>query len=114
LIEQLRRRASRFGLDVVLVNVWEGGVADQELPAYCERWGIEGTVLVDENAVYARALGVRGVPTNVLVDDTGTVRDVGSSCSRELLDAAVALEPRLRSDAAELLGGSPDPLGFGA
>jgi predicted DsbA family dithiol-disulfide isomerase len=40
-------------------------------------WGIEATVLLDESGEYARRLGVRGVPTNVVVDSDGTVRDVG-------------------------------------
>ena len=44
---------------------------------YCELWGIEGTVLLDESGEYARLLGVRGVPTNVLVDSSGFVRAFG-------------------------------------
>ena len=51
-------------------------------------WGIEATVLLDETGEYARQLGIRGVPTNVLVDADGTVRDVGLVRLDEL-DAAV-------------------------
>jgi hypothetical protein len=40
-------------------------------------WGIEATILLDETAGYARRLGVRGVPTNVLVDSDGTVVGFG-------------------------------------
>jgi hypothetical protein len=42
-------------------------------------WGLDGTVLLDETAEYARALGVRGVPTNLVVDADGTVRAFGVS-----------------------------------
>jgi hypothetical protein len=42
-----------------------------------ELWGIGATILLDESGDYARQLGIRGVPTNVLVDADGVVRDVG-------------------------------------
>jgi predicted DsbA family dithiol-disulfide isomerase len=47
-------------------------------------WGLEGTVLLDETAEYARSLGVRGVPTNLVVDTDGTVRAFGVSRLDEL------------------------------
>jgi hypothetical protein len=73
---------------VILIDVWEGGEARQRAHDYCELWGITGTVLLDEAGAYAKSLGVRGVPTNVLVDGDGTVRTVGAG-SPEELDAAV-------------------------
>lgn len=62
-------------------------------------WGIEGTVLLDESAAYARSLGIRGVPTNVIVDARGIVRAVGISSPTEL---RAALAP-LHAPAAALL-----------
>jgi hypothetical protein len=50
---------------------------------YCELWGVEGPVLLDDGA-YAKLLGIRGVPTNVLVDSTGIVRAVGLGNPDEL------------------------------
>lgn len=50
-------------------------------------WGIEGTVLLDESGEYARSLGVRGVPTNLVVDADGTVRAFGVSRLDELRQA---------------------------
>lgn len=47
-------------------------------------WGLKGTVLLDETAEYARALGVRGVPTNLVVDEAGIVRALGVSRLDEL------------------------------
>jgi predicted DsbA family dithiol-disulfide isomerase len=47
-------------------------------------WGLKGTILLDETGDYARALGVRGVPTNVLVDADGTVRAFGVARPDEL------------------------------
>jgi hypothetical protein len=113
-IESLRRRASRFGLDVVLVNIWEGTGAAEEAGGYCQRWGIGGAVLLDETAAYARRLGVRGVPTNVFVDASGMVRAVGATTSEELLEEAVRLEPRLLSAAEEVVGADRRPRGFAA
>lgn len=47
-------------------------------------WGLKGTVLLDETGEYARSLGVRGVPTNLVVDEKGTVRALGVSRLDEL------------------------------
>ena len=54
-------------------------------------WGLKGTVLLDETGEYARSLGVRGVPTNILVDADGIVRDVGLVKIDELHAAVDAL-----------------------
>ena len=51
---------------------------------FCEMWGLKGTVLLDETGEYARALGVRGVPTNLVVDAGGIVRAFGVSRLDEL------------------------------
>jgi hypothetical protein len=101
-IESLRRRASRFGLEIIFIDVWEGADAAQEARDYCTRWGLEGTVLLDETADYARRLGVRGVPTNVFVDDIGRVQAVGASTFDDLLEAAQRLEPQLGRDEESL------------
>ena len=47
-------------------------------------WGLKGTVLLDETGEYARSLGVRGVPTNIVVDADGTVHAFGVSRLDEL------------------------------
>jgi protein-disulfide isomerase len=74
---------------VILVDIWEGTDPRPEVERFCELWGIEGTILVDETADYAKQLGIRGVPTNVLVDADGTIVDVGLVRIDEL-EAAVA------------------------
>jgi predicted DsbA family dithiol-disulfide isomerase len=51
-------------------------------------WGLKGTVLLDETGEYARSLGVRGVPTNLVVDADGTVCAFGVSRLDEL-DSAI-------------------------
>jgi hypothetical protein len=79
-----RREADRSGLDVILIDVWEGNEARRRAQEYCELWGIEGTVLLDEGGEYAKLLGVRGVPTNVVVDSSGTVRAFGAGNPDEL------------------------------
>jgi hypothetical protein len=69
---------------VILIDVWEGGEARRRVQDYCELWGVEGTVLLDEAGEYAKLLGVRGVPTNVLVDSSGVVRAFGAGNPDEL------------------------------
>lgn len=66
------------------MNVWEGVGAFKEARDFCELWGVEGPVLVDEDGSFAQQLGVRGVPTNILVDEDGTVTCVGATTPPEL------------------------------
>jgi hypothetical protein len=73
---------------VVLIDIYEGTDPRPEVERFCEMWGIEGPILIDEAAEYAHLLGVRGVPTNVLVDSDGTVQGFGLVRLDEL-DAAV-------------------------
>jgi hypothetical protein len=74
---------------VVLIDIWEGTDPRPEVERFCELWGIDGPILVDSDAEYARSLGVRGVPTNILVDGDGIVRGFGLVRLDEL-EAAVA------------------------
>lgn len=112
MLEALRRRAGRFGLHLVLVNVWEGVGAAQEAARYCDMWGIQATVLLDEAAQYARTLGVRGVPTNVFVDGAGIVRGFGASTAAELVREAVGMVPALAQVCHDLPGLEQQPEGF--
>ena len=68
--------------------MWEGVDAFGEARQFCELWGVNGPVLVDEEAEFVRQLGIRGVPTNILVDEDGTVTCVGATTPPEL-EAAV-------------------------
>ena len=43
-----RREEARSGPEIVLVDVYEGVNARAEAARYCEMWGIEATVLLDE------------------------------------------------------------------
>ena len=76
---------------MILVDVWEGSDPRPEVERFAELWGIGGTILLDETAEYARSLGIRGVPTHVLVDGNGIVRDVGLVEVDELHRAVDAL-----------------------
>jgi thioredoxin-like negative regulator of GroEL len=69
---------------VILVDLWEGNDSRERAQEYCDRWGVEGTVLLDEAGAYAEQIGVRGVPTNVLVDSSGIVRAFGAGNPDEL------------------------------
>jgi hypothetical protein len=82
------------------VNVWEGVNALEEARSFCELWGVDGTVLLDESGELARAVGVRGVPTNVFVDSDGTVIAVGAvspddleAATRRLLGPSAEIDP---------------------
>jgi len=50
-------------------------------------WGIKGPMLLDPNLELAGELGVRGVPTNVVVDSDGTVSAFGAARLEELEQA---------------------------
>ncbi len=80
----MRRRAGRFGLEIINVNIWEHRDAREEAAHFCEVHGIGGTVLLDESGEYAEQLGIRGVPMNVLVDRDGVVRQVGATTPDEI------------------------------
>lgn len=64
---------------MILVSIWEGSEARPEVERFVELWGFGGTILLDESGEYARRLGIRGVPTNVVVDADGTVVAVGAN-----------------------------------
>jgi hypothetical protein len=72
---------------VVLVDIWEGTEPRPEVERFCDMWGIKGPILLDPNAELANTLGVRGVPTNVVVDSDGTVRAFGAARLDELESA---------------------------
>ena len=90
-IEDVRRRAGRFGLHIIPVNVWESVDPFVEAQRFRDIYRIEGTVLVDETGDLATRLGIRGVPTNVFVDTDGTVREVGASTPAQLREAVTSL-----------------------
>lgn len=107
MIEDLRRRTGRSGLEIISVNVWEGMGAFAEARAFCELWGIGGTVLVDERGELPDRLGLRGVPANVFVDADGTVTAVGALTPTELVAATRRLlGPAAPADLDRL--GEPD------
>jgi hypothetical protein len=76
---------------VILIDVYEGTDPKPEVERFCEMWGVKGTILLDETAEYARSLGVRGVPTNILVDADGTIVGFGLVELGELYAAVDAL-----------------------
>ncbi len=87
------------------MNVWEGVDPFTEARQFCELWGVGGPVLVDPDGSFARQLGIRGVPTNILVDTDGTVTCVGASTPqaleaavRRLLGPDAALDPPAGAD----------------
>ena len=101
MLEELRRRTVRSGLEIISINVWEGRNARDEARMFSQIWGVEGTVLLDERGDYARRLGIRGVPANVFVDADGTVTAVGATTpaaleaeTRRLLGPGARIDPR--------------------
>jgi hypothetical protein len=81
------REGARSGLEVVLVDIWEGTEPRPEVERFCEMWGIKGPILLDPGLELAGVLGVRGVPTNVVVDADGTIRAFGAARLDELEQA---------------------------
>ena len=79
---------------MVLVDIWEGTEPRPEVDRFCEMWGLKGTILLDPDETLARVLGVRGVPTNVVVDSDGIVREFGAARLDELERAIESLHTR--------------------
>jgi hypothetical protein len=75
--EQLRRRTARSGLDIIMIDIWESVDVAAEARNFAALGGLAGTVLLDETGQYATRLGIRGVPSNVIVDSSGLVSAVG-------------------------------------
>lgn len=98
----MRNRAGRFGLDVVMMNVWEHVAARDEAVRFADIYGLTAPLTVDDGG-YMKSLGLSGVPMNVLVDETGVVRGVGFTTPEEFEDALplLGLPPlsQLRKDA---------------
>jgi hypothetical protein len=86
---------------VILISVWEGADTAENVTAYCDLWDIQGTVLLDESGAYARHLGIRGVPTNVLVDASGAVHAVGLSNPEALVAEAESLIADTRHESSD-------------
>lgn len=90
-MEEVRRRAGQFGLDIVMVNVWEHVNAREEALNFCQIHSIEGPVVIDEHSEYIAQLGLRGVPMNVVVDESGTVQAVGATTPDEIRETLTKL-----------------------
>ena len=75
----------------MLVDIWEGTSPRPEVERFCEMWGIKGPILLDTDETLARELGVCGVPTNVVVDSDGIVREFGAARLDELEQAIESL-----------------------
>lgn len=90
-MEEVRRRTGPWGLELVMINVWEHLNARAEALQFCQLYGIDGHVLLDEEGSYVQRLGVRGVPCNVLVGEDGVVRDVGITSPGDLWAALCRL-----------------------
>jgi hypothetical protein len=80
----VRKRAAKYGLEIVMVNVWEHVDPRGEALHFCKIHNIEGTVLLDKTGEYINRLGLRGVPHNVVVDKQGIVRAVGVTTPNEV------------------------------
>jgi hypothetical protein len=80
---------------VILVDIWEGTEPRPEVERFCEMWGIKGPILLDPDLKLAGQLGVRGVPTNVVVDSDGTVLEFGAARLDELERAIDDLHARV-------------------
>ncbi len=74
-----------------MINIWESVDAVAEARNFAAVWGLEGTILLDETGRYAGRLGIRGVPSNVVVDSGGLVRAIGVTTPAELEEAVSSL-----------------------
>jgi hypothetical protein len=80
----VRKRSQAFGLEIVMVNVWEHVDARKEALHFCEIHSIQGPVLLDATGEYITRLGLRGVPINIVVNKKGIVQAVGTTTPDEV------------------------------
>ena len=80
-----------FGLEVVMVNVWEHVNARDEALHFCKIHKIESPVLLDTQGEYIGRLGLRGVPNNIIVNKKGIVQAVGTTTPDEVKDTLTRL-----------------------
>jgi hypothetical protein len=80
----VRKRAKNFGLEIVMVNVWEHVNARDEALSFCKVHNIQGPVLLDATGEYISKLGLRGVPVNIVVNKKGIVQAVGVTTPDEV------------------------------
>jgi thiol-disulfide isomerase/thioredoxin len=107
-------RAHGDDIDFYYVNL---GINDdlQEVRAFTEQHELGMPVLIDDSGRVANALGLRGTPWNVLIDESLTLHMNGSSIPEEveplltfLADpAAAAAEPALAADLPEQVSNTP-------
>jgi len=87
ILASLHRRYASRGLQVVGVNVDEGGPA--LVPQFRRRYGLDYLMVYDVGGQASRAFNVQGLPTLVLVDKNGEVRlrHAGTASEEELARA---------------------------
>lgn len=87
ILASLHRRYAERGLQVVGVNVDEGGPA--LVPDFRRRFGLDYVMVYDVQGQASRAFHVTGLPTLVLVDKNGEVRlrHSGTASEEELARA---------------------------
>ena len=87
ILASLHRRFAGRGLQVVGVNVDEGGPS--LVPQFRQRFGLEYVMVYDVEGRASRAFDVQGLPTLVLVDKAGQVRlrHAGTASEEELARA---------------------------
>lgn len=87
ILASLHRRYAERGLQVVGVNVDEGGPS--LVPQFRQRFGLDYVMVYDVQGQASRAFNVEGLPTLVLIDKHGEVRlrHAGTSSEEELARA---------------------------
>jgi hypothetical protein len=83
-LEEVARRAKSYGLEVVMINVWEHLKATEEAQHFCSVHKLNGPVLIDTEAEYMTRLGLKGVPINIVVNKKGIVQAVGVTTPDEV------------------------------
>jgi len=87
ILASLHRRYAARGLQVVGVNVDEGGPS--LVPQFRQRFGLDYVMVYDVQGQGSRAFNVQGLPTLVLIDKSGQVRlrHAGTASEEELARA---------------------------
>jgi peroxiredoxin len=74
----------QYGIQVIGINVWEHRDQQAHVQDYRKRHHLTFPLLLDQGESYATQFNLQGIPTNVLVDPFGRIREVGGTTPDEL------------------------------
>lgn len=81
LISTLSEESANSNYQVLTIAIWSG--SEKEVSQYMDKENLHFPVLVDQDGSLTKLYGVRGVPSNFIIDSTGNIRFVQQGYTSE-------------------------------